>query len=188
LALSSVRLIPHYLVYFTSKQNSLISSDLLAWKKNIALQSSPGNLGLFYLFTYLMTFRREFRNIFYARVGRKASIAWLCPGLSTLEIDCPSIGGGLFIQHGIATLISADSIGENCWINQQVTIGYSNLTDRPSIGNNVKIRAGAKLVGKVKVGDDATVGLNTVVTANVPDGATVFGVPGQIVWRNPKKV
>jgi serine O-acetyltransferase len=64
-----------------------------------------------------------------------------------------------------------------------VTIGYSNVTDRPTIGDNVKISPGAKLVGKVKVGDNAVVGLNTVVIANVPANCTVFGIPGQVIWR-----
>jgi serine O-acetyltransferase len=56
-------------------------------------------------------------------------------------------------MHGDSTFVSADKIGENCWINQQVVIGYSNETDRPSIGNNVTIYAGAKVLGKIRVGD-----------------------------------
>jgi len=130
-----------------------------------------------------MTFRPEFRNIFYLRLGAKASVfGMLCPPLAALEIERTTIGPGLYIQHGSGTFISAASIGANCWINQQVTIGYSNKTDRPVIGNNVRICAGAKIVGKIRIGDNATVGLNSVVIDNVPANSTVFGVPARTVW------
>jgi serine O-acetyltransferase len=94
------------------------------------------------------------------------------------------IGPGLFIQHGFSTIIAAKSIGENCWINQQVTIGYSNATDCPIIGNNVTINAGAKIIGKVLVGNNTKVGANAVVVKNVPENCTVVGVPAYIVRRN----
>ena len=85
------------------------------------------------------------------------------------------IGGGLFIEHGFSTIISAKSMGENCWINQQVTIGYTNGQDSPIIGNNVRIGAGAIVIGNVYVGDDAVVGAGTVVTHDVPAKATIVG-------------
>jgi len=69
--------------------------------------------------------------------------------VNTLFITTSDIKGGLFIQHGFATIISAASIGENCWINQQVTIGYSDKTECPHIGNNVHIYAGAKVIGGI---------------------------------------
>ncbi len=135
-------------------------------------------------FIELMTFLREFRNLFYFRCGLPAKVfSWLCPPLSTLEINTADLGPGLYIQHGGGTLISAHSIGADCWINQQVTIGYSNHTDRPTIGNRVRIYAGAKIIGNVTIGDDAVIGLNTVVIDNVPASATVFGVPGRIISK-----
>ncbi len=106
----------------------------------------------------------------------------------TLVIYTKDIGPGLFIQHGICTIISADSIGENCWINQQVTIGYSDKTHRPIIGNNVMITAGAKIIGGVKIGDNVTVGANAVVVKDVPDNCVVVGVPAYIVKRNGVRV
>lgn len=54
-----------------------------------------------------------------------------------LYINCTDIGKGLFIEHGFSTIISCRHIGDNCWINQQVTIGYSDATNCPYIGNNV---------------------------------------------------
>lgn len=87
-------------------------------------------------------------------------------------------------MHGDSTFVSAVKIGENCWINQQVVIGYSNETDCPSIGNNVTIYAGAKVFGKVRVGDNATIGANSVVIQDVPANVTVMGVPARVISGN----
>jgi len=112
----------------------------------------------------------------------------LCPPMPTLYIYTKDIGPGLFIQHGFATIISAEKIGRNCWINQQVTIGFSNDTDCPIIGDNVIIYAGAKVLGNVRVGDNSIVGANAVVIKDVPENCTVVGVPAYIVRRNGEKV
>ncbi len=68
------------------------------------------------------------------------------------------------------------SIGENCTIFHQVTIGVDEITDpgaAPVIGNNVIIGAGAKIIGGITIGDHVKIGANAVVTKDVPDGATV---------------
>lgn len=88
--------------------------------------------------------------------------------------------GGLYIQHGFATIITAESIGKNVWINQQVTIGY-NGDKAPIIGDNVVICAGAKVVGGVRVGNNVTIGANAVVTKDIPDNSVVGGVPAKIL-------
>nr|WP_275994314.1 hypothetical protein [Argonema antarcticum] len=79
-------------------------------------------------------------------------------------------------------------IGENCWINQQVSIGYKDKTGRPKIGDNVRITAGAKVLGNITVGNNVTVGANAVVIKNVPDNCVVVGVPAYIVKKNGLKV
>ncbi len=107
--------------------------------------------------------------------------------MSTLYIYTQDIGKGLFIQHGFATIIAAQSIGENCWINQQVTIGYANKEDIPVIGNNVVINSGAKVIGKVEIGNNAIVGANAVVVKNVPQNCTVVGVPAYIIKKDGVK-
>jgi serine O-acetyltransferase len=132
-----------------------------------------------------MSFYPEYRNLFYKRIGKiHLTINWLCPKMNTLFIATNDIGPGLFIQHGFATIIAAKSIGKDCWINQQVTIGYSNKTDTPELGDNVVVNAGAKIIGKVKVGKNSIVGANAVVVKNVPDNCTVVGVPAYIIRRN----
>lgn len=83
--------------------------------------------------------------------------------MPNLFIRCNKIWKGLFIQHGYSTGISAKSIGEYCWINQQVVIGYSNKTEAPIIGNNVKILAGAIVIGGISIGDNAVIGAGTTV-------------------------
>jgi serine O-acetyltransferase len=184
LIISSLRLMPHVVILLGAK-NSYIKADLTRWAEAWYLEK-PGTLGDFVLLLLtFMTFAKEFRNIFYMRYGIKAKIfSWMCPQLSTLDISITNIGPGLYIQHGGGTFISAESIGDNCWINQQVTIGYSNRTDQPTIGNNVRIFAGAKIIGKVTIGDNATVGLNTVVINDVAPNTTVLGVPAKVIWSS----
>lgn len=185
MAISTVRLLPQLGVLLIWHHDGVIKADLLRWAEIWYLEK-PKNLKEFMiLFITFMTFTPEFRNLFYLRFGLKASIfAWTCPPLDTLEINANYIGPGLFIQHGISTLISAHSIGANCWINQQVTIGYSNQTDRPTIGDNVRVCAGAKIIGKVRIGNNATIGANTIVISDVAANTTVFGVPGKVIWRS----
>lgn len=98
------------------------------------------------------------------------------------------IGGGLIIQHGVATIIAARKIGKNGWINQQVTIGYTNDTDCPTLGDNVTVGAGAKVLGDVTVGNNVVIGANAVVVKDVPDDCVVVGVPARIVRRDGARV
>lgn len=100
-----------------------------------------------------------------------------------------TIGGGLFIAHIGGIHINPQAIiGSNCDIAHRVTIGASAMGRQgsPTIGNNVYIGTGAALVGKIKIGNGAKIAANTLVITNVPDGATVMGVPGRIVMRPPK--
>jgi serine O-acetyltransferase len=102
-----------------------------------------------------------------------------------------TIGGGLYISHIGGVHINPQAIiGSNCDITHRVTIGASAMGRQgaPVIGNNVYIGTGATLVGKIKVGNGAKIAANTLVITNVPDGATVMGVPGRIIMRPPKPV
>ena len=96
--------------------------------------------------------------------------------------------GGIFIEHGDCCWISCKEIGENLWINQGATIGYSNKTDCPIIGNNVSIKAGAKVFGKITIGNNVIIGANAVVNKSVPDNCTVVGVPAKIVRKDGHRV
>lgn len=180
MAISALRLWPHLLLMLVSRNRSIVEADLTRWAELCEHRTPRNSRGMIYFFLRFMTFENEFRNVFYLRAGKAAwPIRWMCPRLVTLEIESPSIGPGFFIQHGDNTYVSAASIGANCWIGRHVVIGYSNDTDRPEIGDNVKIYAGAKIIGKIKVGDNAVIGLNTVVIDNVPPNITLLGVPGK---------
>lgn len=124
----------------------------------------------------------EYRNLFiYRNRYRKVYRTWIkifYKPMNTLFLDAGEIGGGLYIQHGFATMIAAKKIGDNCWINQQVSIGYNNH-GTPIIGNNVMITCGAKVLGSITIGDNAVIGANAVVTHDVEPGAVMGGVPAK---------
>jgi serine O-acetyltransferase len=182
LIISTLRLIPHLILYNTNKKKDIIIYDVIRWLKCYRLE---GKYGVQTGFLYLMTFIHEYRNLYYNRIGFiKYFLKYLCRPMDTLFIMTKDIGPGLFIQHGFSTIIAAKSIGKNCWINQQVTIGYSNVSDCPIIGDNVTINAGAKVIGKVFIKSNSKVGANAVVVKDVPENCTVVGVPAYIVRRN----
>ncbi len=100
------------------------------------------------------------------------------------------IGEGLFIDHGMGVVIGETSeIGDNVTLYQGVTLGGTSLqrTKRhPTLGNNVVVGVGAKLIGNITIGEDAKIGAGSVVITSVPAHATVVGIPGRVVSvRNP---
>jgi serine O-acetyltransferase len=96
-----------------------------------------------------------------------------------------NIGKGLFLDHGMGIVIGETSvIGNNCTIYHGVTLGGTGNEKgkrHPTIGNNVLIGAGAKLLGPFTVGDNVMIGANAVVLTDIPDKATVVGIPGKVV-------
>lgn len=102
-----------------------------------------------------------------------------------------SIGDGLYIGHHSGIIINANAvIGEHCNIAQGVTIGVSGRGIKrgvPVVGDRVYIGANAVLVGDIKIGSHSVIGANSLVTANVPEGVTVVGVPAQVVSQNDSK-
>lgn len=94
------------------------------------------------------------------------------------------IGAGLYIPRFGAIILSHGPIGENCTIEQNVTLGIAGRGEergRPTIGNRVFIGAGAMIVGKIAVGDDACIFPGSVVTRPVPPRAVVMGYPARII-------
>jgi len=102
------------------------------------------------------------------------------------------IGKRLFIDHGMGVVIGETAeIGDNCTIYHGATLGGTGKDKgkrHPTIGNNVLISAGAKVLGPFKVGDNARIGANAVVLSEVEPNTTVVGVPGRIVKRSNVKV
>lgn len=98
------------------------------------------------------------------------------------------IGKGLFIDHGNGVIIGETTIiGDNCTLYQGVTLGGTGKEHgkrHPTIGNNVMVSAGAKVLGSFTIGDNCKIGAGSVVLTEVPSGSTVVGVPGRVVKRN----
>lgn len=98
------------------------------------------------------------------------------------------IGKGFFIDHGNGVIIGETAIiGDNVTLYQGVTLGGTGKEHgkrHPTIGNNVMISAGAKVLGSFKIGDNSKIGAGSVVLEEVPPGSTVVGVPGRVVKRN----
>jgi serine O-acetyltransferase len=97
--------------------------------------------------------------------------------------DSAKIGRRFNIEHnGCICIHGCAVIGDDCMVRQGVTLGNIGTDDplgAPTIGNNVKIGAGAKILGRVSVGNNVTVGANAVVINDVPDDVVVFGIPAR---------
>ena len=95
------------------------------------------------------------------------------------------IGKGLFIDHGTGVIIGETTIiGDNCTLYQGVTLGGTGKEQgkrHPTLGNNVMVSAGAKVLGSFKIGDNSKIGAGAVVLEEVPPYSTVVGVPGRVV-------
>jgi serine O-acetyltransferase len=102
------------------------------------------------------------------------------------------IGHRLFIDHGMGVVIGETTIvGDDVTLYQGVTLGGTGKESgkrHPTIGNNVVIGAGAKVLGNIVVGENCRIGSGSVVLRDVPDNSTVVGVPGHIVLRAGKRV
>ncbi len=102
------------------------------------------------------------------------------------------IGEGFFIDHGSGVVIGETTeIGNNVTIYQGVTLGGTGKERgkrHPTIGNNVVISTGAKILGSFTVGDNSKIGAGSVVLSSVPPNSTVVGVPGKVVVRDGVKI
>lgn len=100
------------------------------------------------------------------------------------------IGRSLFIDHGMGVVIGETSIiGDNVTIYQGATLGGTGKEKgkrHPTIGDNVVVGAGAKVLGNITIGDNVLIGANAVVIKDVPSNSTVVGVPGRIVKQEGK--
>ncbi|NQU09024.1 MAG: serine O-acetyltransferase [Candidatus Abyssubacteria bacterium] len=101
------------------------------------------------------------------------------------------LGPGLFIDHGMGVVIGETSeMGENVTLYHGVTLGGTSLKKEkrhPTLGNNVIVGAGAKILGPVKVGDNARIGAGSVVVEDVTPNTTVVGIPGKVVYAKPQE-
>lgn len=120
-------------------------------------------------------------------------ISQLARWLTGIEIHpAAKIGEGLFIDHGMGVVIGETAeLGRNVTLFQGVTLGGTGKEKgkrHPTLGNNVLVGAGAKILGSFTVGDDSLVGSNAVVLRPLPQKATAVGVPAEIVRLDGKRI
>ncbi len=170
--------IPHVLLFLISSQREAIIDDIYVKKER-----KQGILNhCFYLSKALLT-SRYFRTLFYHRNQGFVSkvLRFFYPKHPSFTIDIHTeIGGGLHLAHPYATILNAQSIGKNVYINHLVTLGEKN-GQNPKIGNYVQLHAGCIVIGGVSIGDNAIIGAGAVVVKDVPSGAIVVGNPARII-------
>lgn len=177
------RVLPGYILFRTNKFRDKCKMDLQQW---ILHEPEVTGKGAFLCFGYFMVNCKECRNIFLNRLRRNPVMYMtarvLFPPLESCYVSIPpeKLGGGFSLQHGFSSIISAEEMGECCRVNQQVTIGYQG-NYAPIIGNNVRITAGAIVIGNVHIGDNAVIGAGAVVVKDVPANATVVGTAARVV-------
>src|SRR5512132_2624866 len=126
--------------------------------------------------------RRGFRTAarFLAHIGRF---------LTGIEIHpAATLGPGLFIDHGMGVVIGETAeVGENVSLLQGVTLGGTSVrreTRHPTLGDNVVVGAGAKIIGGFRIGNGSRIGAGSVVVREVPEHSVVVGVPGRVTFRD----
>ncbi len=117
----------------------------------------------------------------------------LMRGLTGIEIHPGArIGKRFFIDHGMGVVIGETTeIGDNVTLYHGVTLGGTSLNKgkrHPTLGNNVVVGAGAKVLGAITIGDNSRIGANAVVVKDVPPNSVVVGVPGQILIRSQPRL
>ena len=102
------------------------------------------------------------------------------------------IGKGLFIDHGMGVVIGETAIvGKDVTLFQGVTLGGTGKEKgkrHPTVGNNVVIGTGAKVLGNIEIGDNSYIGANAVVINPVPENSTIVGVPGRVARKDGKRI
>lgn len=140
--------------------------------------------------------------VFYRIAHRLWNAGWLTSArllmhvarfLTGIEIHpAATLGAGLFIDHGMGVVIGETAeVGESVTLLQGVTLGGTSLRREkrhPTLGDNVVVGAGAKIIGGFRIGDGSRIGAGSVVVREVPPNSVVVGVPGRVTYRDGQRV
>ncbi len=171
-------LVPHILVYKMSANKAVINQDIKRWAK---AKNKKGKLTL--LLWDFLAYSPDFRSIFYFRTRSlfTSILNLYCRKQANFIIDIRTkIKGGALTGHPYCTILNAESIGENFYVNQLVTVGEIE-GKRPIIGDNVSIYSGAIVIGGIKIGNNCKIGAGAVVVRDVPNNSVVVGNPAKVI-------
>lgn len=173
--------LPHVFLFLFSKERALIAKDIYARK-----DFNTSTIHQVFTLSRELLINKYFRTLFYYRTNGVFSkiLRVFYPRQSSFIIDVNTkIGGGLQLVHPYATILNAEKIGENVYVNHLVTVGEKN-GKRPVIGDNVELHANCTIIGGIRIGKNAIIGAGTVVTKDVPEGAVVIGAKNRFLERD----
>lgn len=174
-------LLPHLVVYAFSKNKAEIDMDMERWKNARNIKGSKISVLL-----KALTNSPDFRTVFYFRnrglVCKLLNI--YCRKEHNFRIDINTkLAGGILTAHPYATILNAETIGENFYVNHLVTVGEIN-GKKPIIGKNVSVNAGAIIIGDISIGDNCIIGAGAVVVKSIPNNCVVVGNPAKIIKKD----
>lgn len=169
--------IPHLLCAWG---NRAVKSDILRNEHTIAFHMPYGLALLFFLHNNAF-----FRTLFYYRIGvvKALLIGWYRPGDKYFSISkTMKLGHSCQILHPYATVLNAESIGDNFSCLNCTTLG-STYRGKPVIGNNVSLGVSVTIIGNVHIGDNVTIGAGSVVVKDIPANCIVAGNPAKVIRK-----
>lgn len=172
----------------------LLAYDVKNAMKNDPAARNPLEVFLLYSFIHALIWYRV-AHFFYKRkcffIAR--FISQVARALTGIEIHPGAkIGKGLFIDHGMGVVIGETAeVGDNVTLYHGVTLGGTGKDTgkrHPTVGNNVFIGSGAKLLGPIVIGDNVKVGANAVVLKDIPSNCTAVGIPARTIYKTTAQV
>lgn len=171
---------------------ALVRSDAKVWADlfGAAGRARPRKIGPFRALGMACAYPGLRATLLYrmSHAAYRARIPGLPQFLSSLNVTLHGldiipgvrIGPHLYIPHPIGTVVTAHAIGARCTLVSGITIGLRN-GDFPTLGDDVYVGAGARILGGIRIGNGAKVGANAVVLTDVPDGFVAVGVPAKVI-------
>lgn len=177
-----------------SKVKNTVAEDVKTVKDRDPAASSTAEVLLLYSGLHAVWAHRMSHKLY--KTGHKFSARLISQGtkaITGIEIHPgATIGKNLFIDHGSGVVIGETAeIGDNCTLYQGVTLGGTGKDTgkrHPTLGDNVMVGAGARVLGPFKVGDGSKIAANAVVLTEVPENCTAVGIPAKVVKRNNVRV
>jgi len=171
---------PHVVLFLFSKEKQNIILDIYSRKPY-----ASGIVVNCYDLTLELLLSKYFRTLFYFRTAgffsKVLRVFYPKHALFTIDIHT-QIGGGLQLAHPYATILNAEKIGKNVYVNHLVTLGEKD-GKRPIIGDHVQLHVGAIVIGGVTIGNNAIIGAGAVVVKDVPENAIAVGNPARIIIK-----